>query len=287
MTGLRTSAVGSRLPQNQLLGCAAARQLQRGADTISKHGMQKALTVAASPPLSMPTVGRGASSSRSSAATTQHAAPAASPRVLELQSAAELRHLLACHKGRLLVVHLVTADCPIGQVRSCQHRCCPAGQAASSLHCVHALAPRPALLLGSPTLRAHVLGSQHPTPASACPCAPVMQAFLPSLSDACRRYPAALFVRLVLQSPVASAAAAAESQELVEGLQIGRLPCTLLLRGDQLLARLDVAADQPSAAAAAAAAVTLHEAVAAALRPSVATDEQAAESEALNFSFAS
>ncbi len=119
------------------------------------------------------------------------------------------------------------------------------------------------------------------------PIPPVLQAFLPSLSDACRRYPAALFVRLVLQSPVASAAAAAESQELMEGLQIGRLPCTLLLRGDQLLARLDVAADQPSAAAAAAAAVTLHEALAAALRPNVATDEQAAESEALNFSFAS
>ncbi|KAL4424413.1 hypothetical protein ABPG77_005656 [Micractinium sp. CCAP 211/92] len=189
--------------------------------------MQKALTVAAAPLVPMPTAVRDVRSSRSSAARTQHAAPAASPHVLELQSAAELRHLLACHKGRLLVVHLVTADCSIGQ------------------------------------------------------------AFLPSLSDACRRYPAALFVRLVLQSPVASAAAAAESQELVEGLQIGRLPCTLLLRGDQLLARLDVAADQPSAAAAAAAAVTLHEAVAAALRPSVATDEQAAESEALNFSFAS
>ncbi len=119
MKGLRTSAVGSRLPQNQLLGCAAARQLQRGADTISKHGMQKALTVAASPPLSIPAAGSGVSSSRSCAAAAQHMAAAAPPRVLELQSPAELRHLLACHKGRLLVVHLVTADCPIGQARSC------------------------------------------------------------------------------------------------------------------------------------------------------------------------
>lgn len=110
---------------------------------------------------------------------------------------------------------------------------------------------------------------------------------MPSLSSACRRYPAALFVRLVLQpTEAASKSAAAESQELVEGLQIGRLPCTLLLRGEQLLARLDVSPDQPPATAAAAAASTLHEAVAAALRPAAGSDEQPAGFAALSFSLA-
>lgn len=43
------------------------------------------------------------------------AAHAAVPRVLQIQTAAELQHLLACHRNRLLVVYFSAAGCPLNQ----------------------------------------------------------------------------------------------------------------------------------------------------------------------------
>lgn len=67
------------------------------------------------------------------------------PRVLEVCSASELRHLMTCHPNRLLVVHFAAGGCPLGEVRGAgavllnnpyvqnRHRL---------LHCKQAPAPR-------------------------------------------------------------------------------------------------------------------------------------------------
>ncbi|KAL4447733.1 hypothetical protein ABPG75_004952 [Micractinium tetrahymenae] len=231
VAGTTTSVVGSLVSHDEhehfdfdsIPAGAAARQQQHAAQPASAVAARMTMSTAPAPRRQSAISARPSTST--AAAAARPAAAAASPRVLELQSAAELQHLLASHKGRVLVVHLAAAGCPIGE------------------------------------------------------------AFLPCLYDACRRYRDALFMRLTLQ-PAAEAAAPAESQELVEGLHIGRLPCLLLLRGDQLLARLEVGAEQPPAAAAPLAAVTLHEAVAAALRPAAPSDEQPARSAAPSFAVA-
>lgn len=85
-----------------------------------------------------------------------------------------------------------------------------------------------------------------------------MQAFRPGLQQACTQHPEALFLAVAVQpgevaaaaSPASLAAAAAvpgpapgstaERVELLQGLSIAALPCTLLMRGGQLLARLEV-----------------------------------------------
>ena len=36
---------------------------------------------------------------------------------VQVQSAAELQHLLACHPNRLLVLHFAAAGCPLSEVR--------------------------------------------------------------------------------------------------------------------------------------------------------------------------
>lgn len=100
-----------------------------------------------------------------------------------------------------------------------------------------------------------------------------LQAFQPRLRQAARKHPAALFLTMTMQPGEAAAAAAgsvldgaaaadgtgpgsvSERVELMQGLGITHLPCSLLLRGDQLLARLEVSGvgtTSPAAAAAAA-----------------------------------
>lgn len=106
------------------------------------------------------------------------------------------------------------------------------------------------------------------------------QAFLPLLHDAAAAHPEALFLRLALgpaevaavrsgsQAPAPAATAAAvagappppgpgtcaDRLELAQSLGIGSLPCTLLLRGERLLARLQVGAEGGAEAGDAAAA---------------------------------
>ena len=103
---------------------------------------------------------------------------------LQVQSAAELQHLLACHQRRLIVAHFAAAGCPADG----------------------ALAPR--------------------------------------LRDAAAARPDALFLRMTVRP----------GESLVRGLHLGTLPCTLLLRGHQMLARVEAGDGTPAAAAAAAAA---------------------------------
>lgn len=67
------------------------------------------------------------------------------------------------------------------------------------------------------------------------------QAFQPALHEACTRFPLALFMRVAVD-PIADAT-------LLASLGIGRLPCTLLLRGGQLLARVEARAGEADAAA--------------------------------------
>ncbi|PSC73603.1 thioredoxin [Micractinium conductrix] len=140
------------------------------------------------------------------------------PRVLEVCSASELRHLMTCHPNRLLVVHFAAGGCPLGE------------------------------------------------------------AFAPALTDACRRFPAALFLRIVVPA-AAEESLSEENAALFQGLHLDALPCTLLLHGQQLLARLEAGigggAGQPGAAAAAAA-HALNAAVAAALPPEPAPAAPAA-----------
>lgn len=99
-----------------------------------------------------------------------------------------------------------------------------------------------------------------------------MQAFRPGLQQACTQHPEALFLAVAVQpgevaaaaSPASLAAAAAvpgpapgstaERVELLQGLSIAALPCTLLMRGGQLLARLEVSGSRRTAAPAKAAA---------------------------------
>lgn len=96
------------------------------------------------------------------------------------------------------------------------------------------------------------------------PCAPAPQAFQPLFAHACQQLPAALFLRVVAQpAEVAAAGAGAtgaaagalprpgscgDRAQLLHSLGIGVLPCTLLLRGGQLLSRLEwgAAGDAPS-----------------------------------------
>ncbi len=85
-----------------------------------------------------------------------------------------------------------------------------------------------------------------------------MQAFQPALQRACAEHPEALFLTMAVHPGEAEAAAcpaslaamaavpgpapgsAAERVELLQGLSISKLPCTLLMRGGQLQARVDV-----------------------------------------------
>lgn len=101
---------------------------------------------------------------------------------------------------------------------------------------------------------------------------PLGEAFFPALVEACRQHPGPLFLRVTV--PREQAAASAD-RELLAGLKLGRLPCTLLLRGRQLLARLEVgngSDSQPTAEAAQEAGRTLLAAVAAALAPGGAAE---------------
>lgn len=84
------------------------------------------------------------------------------------------------------------------------------------------------------------------------------QAFQPALQRACTQHPEALFLTMAVQPCEAEAAAcpaslaavgavpgpapgsAADRVELLQGLSISKLPCTLLMRGGQLQARLDM-----------------------------------------------
>ena len=88
-------------------------------------------------------------------------------------------------------------------------------------------------------------------------CAP-LQAFRPALQAACTQHPDALFLTVAVQPDEVAAAASpaslvpaatvpgpspcstAERVELLQGLSIAALPCTLLMRGGQLLARLEM-----------------------------------------------
>ena len=66
-----------------------------------------------------------------------------------------------------------------------------------------------------------------------------MQALKPWLLQACLQHPAAAFLRI----------AAPDGADLLPGVHVGPQPCTLLLRGQQLLARLEVDAATATASA--------------------------------------
>lgn len=196
------------------------------------------------------------------------ASPQPTPLRLQVQSAAELSHLVKCHPHRLLVVHFSIAGCDIDTVRA---RRAAAEQDGSS---------RSAPLAGC---RCRL--PRRPD-SCCCPHPLLSQAFQPLLREACRRHPDALFLHVALQPHEVAAAAGASSlataaaaplpgpstasdrAELLHSLSIGQLPCTLLLRGGELLARLEAGTEggAPTLAqgAAAAAALELHAAVLAA-----------------------
>lgn len=131
MAGKTTSAV-DRLSQHVdwAAAGAASRQQQHAAQPTGASLAHKGTDVDAALLPRRPAAANFVSSSGPGRA--RPAAAATSPRVLELQSAAELRHLLACHKRRLLVVHLVGTDCPIGEVSACRS-CCSALRATTFL----------------------------------------------------------------------------------------------------------------------------------------------------------
>lgn len=110
---------------------------------------------------------------RPPAERTALALPPAGARRSQVQSAAELRHLIACHPRRLLVAHF-GAGCALDA------------------------------------------------------------AVLRRLQAAAAAHPEALFLRLHMRPGDAEH----EHELLLQGLHIGALPCTLLLRGRELLARV-------------------------------------------------
>jgi hypothetical protein len=90
---------------------------------------------------------------------------------------------------------------------------------------------------------------------------PFSDAMLPWLAHSAQRHPDALFLRLAVD-----AAADEGAERLLSALSIGALPVTLLLAGQQLVARLDAsgAGRRPPEAAAREAALELHSAIMAA-----------------------
>ncbi len=90
---------------------------------------------------------------------------------------------------------------------------------------------------------------------------PFSDALLPWLAHSAQRHPDALFLRLAINS-----AADEGAERLLSALSIGALPATLLLAGQQLVARLEAAGagGRPPEAAAREAALELHQAIMAA-----------------------
>lgn len=88
---------------------------------------------------------------------------------------------------------------------------------------------------------------------------PFGDALLPWLAQTAQRHPDALFMRLAID-----AAADDGAERLLSALSIGALPVTLLLAGQQLLARLEAAGGCSPQAAAREAALDLHSALMAA-----------------------
>ena len=125
-----------------------------------------------------------------------------------------------------------------------------------------------------------------------------LQAFQPALQRACAQHPEALFLAVAVQPGEAAAAAApaslaaaaaaaapspapgtpAERVELLQGLAIAALPCTLLMRDGRLLDRLQLGGSSAGGAAASTPAAAAKAAAGAAARLRAAI--QAAQQEA-------
>jgi hypothetical protein len=192
---------------------------------------------------------------------------------VQVQSAAEVQHLLACHPLRLLVLHVATAGCPLSQVGR--------RMAAQCRACLSADLKQ---LWGTHGRTEHTAACAKPLPAATALRSglPASQAFQPRLHHAASQHPAALFLSIAVQPGEVAAAAlssaarvptdvhapgsAAERISLLRGLGVGRLPCTLLLRGHELLGRVQVGDSWDSMPSARAAGDTAASQLAAALQ---------------------